>query len=153
MEATSFNGHVYHVLRVYNNKDTGKRSMVIFSPEVCGTLTIKADGNAIFFHTNLEDLHAQVDIRRSMVGEVYEIAEDLVTDKQHFILYGNSNARYFMKVFGDDLGKVCKTLKDAYRDRVKMYRSRATKKAGSDGVGAQTSDDSNPPLDSEYDKG
>ena len=153
MEATSFNGHVYHVLRVYNNKDTGKRSMVIFSPEVCGTLTIKADGNAIFFHTNLEDLHAQVDIRRSMVGEVYEIAEDLVTDKQHFILYGNSNARYFMKVFGNDLAKVCKTLKDAYRDRVKMYRSRATKEAGSGGVGAQTSDDSNPPLDSKYDKG
>lgn len=142
MEATSFNGHVYHVLRVYNNKDTGKRSMVVFSPDVCGTLTIKPDGNAVFFHTSLEDLHNQVDIRRSMVGEVYEIANDLVIDKQHFILYGNSNARYFMKVFGDNLGLVCKTLNDAYHDRVKMYRSRATKKAVSDEVGAQTSDGS-----------
>ena len=144
MEATSFNGRVYHVLRVYNNKDTGKRSMVVFSPEVCGTLTIDADGNPVFFHASLADLHDQVDIRRSMVGEVYEIANDLVTDKQHFMLYGNSNARYFMKVFGDDLGKVCKTLKDAYRGRVKMYRNRAMKEE-------EISDDGLP-LDCDYDE-
>ena len=152
MEATSFNGSVYHVLRVYNNKDTGKRSMVVFSPEVCGTLTIKPDGSAVFFHASLEDLHAKVDIRRSMVGEVYEIANDLVIDKQHFILYGNSNARYFMKVFGDDLAKVCKALNDAYRGRVKMYRNRAMKESGADAAGAETSAN-DAPRDSDCDKG
>lgn len=151
MEVTSFNGSVYHVLRVYNNKDTGKRTMVVFSPEVCGTLTIDADGNPFFFHTSLADLHSQVDIRGSMVGEVYEIANNLATDKQHFMLYGNSNARYFMKVFGDDLGKVCKTLNDAWHHRLKMYRNRAMKEAETDVADAEISDDGLP-LDCDYDE-